>query len=102
MLLKFHVAVVESLIVTTVLVLHVLRIPIQSNPKPELRAKGVQSPPQQRNRRGGVGMQEEGYHHRPYPRGRIPWGGERGGGQGGCGSHASYIFSIYIYTYVNK
>ena len=44
------------------------------------------SPQQQRNHRGGG----ERHHHRPHPTGGaggIPWGG----GEGGCGSPASYI-----------
>ena len=66
----------------------------RGQPKPQLG--GVHSPPQQRNHRGGG----EGYHHRPHPtEGR---GGYHGvGGEGGCGSPASYIgmyVCMYIYT----
>ena len=43
------------------------------------------SPPQQRNHRGGG----EGHHHRPHPTGGR--GDTMGrGGEGGCGSPASY------------
>ena len=53
------------------------------------------SPPQQRNHRG------ERQHHRPHPTGGaggIPWGG---GGEGGCGSPASYM-QTYIRTYIDR
>ena len=52
------------------------------------------SPPQQRNNRGGG----ERHHHRPHPTGGaggIPWGG----GEGGCGSPASYM---HIYVWILK
>ena len=54
MLVQFHVAVVESLIVTTGPCVTRVAYSSSGQPKPQLR--GVQSPPQQRNHRGcGVG-----------------------------------------------
>ena len=56
----------------------------QGQPKPQLR--GVHSPPQQRNHRGGAGKGTTG----PTPQGGR--GGYHGvGGEGGCGSPASYM-----------
>ena len=60
----------------------------QGQPKPQLG--GVHSPPQQRNHgRGG-----EGHHHRPHPTGGGGGGGDTmgWGGEGGCGSPASYMY----------
>ena len=53
MRLKFRVTVAEFLM------LHVLRTPIQAN-------RGVQSPPHQRNHKGGAGMGEGGKAYHKY------------------------------------
>ena len=45
------------------------------------------SPPQQRNHRGGG----ERHHHRPHPTGGAGGGYHGVGGEGGCGSPASYM-----------
>ena len=104
MLLKFHVTVVESLIVTTGPC--VTRVAYSNSnsgqAKPQLR--GVQSPPQQRNHRGGVGMQGGRLPPQAPPR-RGGWGagGEdtmgRGGGGGGrvAALHHTYM-RVYMHT----
>ena len=83
MLLKFHVAVVESLIVTT-------------DPCVTRVAWGAK--PTTRTKTTGAGWDGEGYHHRPHPMGgrgrRIPWGG------GGVVAALHHSF-IYIYIYMN-
>ena len=64
----------------------------------EASARGVHSPPQQRNPQGRGG---EGHHHRPRPTGGrgggIPWGGGR---RGGVAALHQYIY-IYIYISVS-
>ena len=85
MLLKLHMTVVESLIVTTDnKCLRYTCCVFQFRPT-KASAKGVQRPPQQRNHRGGVEMQ--GRKGTTTGKG----GGGRGGGYHGVGGRGGGV-----------
>ena len=101
LLLKYHLTVVESLIVTTGL--YVTRVAYSNSVQP----RRVQS-----STGAGWGCSGEGYHHRPpQKRGRgggrggggIPWGGGKGGAAAlkcECVPIHKYVHT-YIHTYIH-
>ena len=87
--LKFHVTVVDSLIVTTGPCVTLVPYSNSGQPKPQLR--GVQGPPPQRNHRGGGRWGCRGGGGAPGED-TMGWGG-----RGGAGVAALHHKNIYTY-----